>query len=82
VAYELDDLPAAQAFVAAGIAVGAMHRLTLATVPRRVTVLPLAERPAGSRTIEALAPAAASTPAVDDLLDRLEGAAGGYALKR
>jgi DNA-binding transcriptional LysR family regulator len=78
VAYELDDLPAGQAFVAAGIAVAAMHGLTLATVPPGATARPLAERPAGSRTIEALAPAAARTPVVDDLLERLTGAARAY----
>jgi DNA-binding transcriptional LysR family regulator len=80
VAYELDDLPAAQAFVAAGIAVVPMHGLTLATVPRGATVRPLAERPAGSRTIEALAPPAARTPMVEDLLGRLTDAARAYAL--
>jgi DNA-binding transcriptional LysR family regulator len=82
VAYELDDLPAAQAFVAAGIAVGMMHGLTLASVPRGVTVLPLAERPAGSRTIEALAPAAARTPVVDALFERLAEAARADTVRR
>jgi DNA-binding transcriptional LysR family regulator len=82
VAYELDDFPAAQAFVAAGIAVVPMHGLILATLPSGATARPLVERPAGSRTIEALAPVAARTPAVDDLLDRLADAAGGYASKR
>jgi DNA-binding transcriptional LysR family regulator len=81
-AYEIDDLPAAQAFVAAGIAVVPMHGLILATLPQGATARPLAERPAGSRTVEALAPAAARTPVVDDLLDRLIHAAGGYALRR
>jgi DNA-binding transcriptional LysR family regulator len=75
VAYELDDLPAVQAFVAAGIGVVPMHGLTLSTVPPGATTRPLAERPAGSRTIEALAPAAARTPVVEELLDRLVGAA-------
>jgi DNA-binding transcriptional LysR family regulator len=78
VAYELDDLPAVQAFVATGIAVVTMHGLTLATVPLGATVRPLAERPAGSRTIEALAPAAARTPIVEDLLERLTNAARAY----
>ena len=82
VAYELDDLPAAQAFAAAGIAVVPMHGLTLATVPAGATTRPLAERPAGSRTIEALAPAAARLPMVDDLLERLTHAAGAYAPTR
>jgi DNA-binding transcriptional LysR family regulator len=80
VAYELDDLPAVQAFVAAGIAVVPMHGLTLATVPPGAVTRPLAERPAGSRTIEALAPAAARTPVVDDLLERLTHAARAYGL--
>ena len=75
VAYELDDLPAAQAFVAAGIAVVAMHGLTLTTVPPGAIVRPLAERPAGSRTVEALAPASGRTPVVDELVTRLAAAA-------
>lgn len=75
VAYEIDDLPAAKAFVAAGIVVGAMHGLTLAPVPPGAVVRPLAERPAGSRSVEALAPAAARTPPVEALLDRLAHAA-------
>jgi DNA-binding transcriptional LysR family regulator len=82
VAYELDDLPAVQAFVAAGIGVVLMHGLTLTTIPPGATVRPLAERPAGSRTIEALVPAAAHTPAVDDLYQRLANAAGAYPLTR
>jgi DNA-binding transcriptional LysR family regulator len=80
-AYELDDLPAAQAFVAAGIAVGAMHGLTLAAVPPGVTALPLAERPAGSRAVEALVPATAPNPVIDVLLERLAVAARAYTLK-
>jgi DNA-binding transcriptional LysR family regulator len=82
VAYELDDLPAAQAFVAAGIALVPMHGLIVATVAPGATAVPLAERPAGSRTIEALAPAAAPTGVVDDLLERLAEAARAYTLRR
>jgi DNA-binding transcriptional LysR family regulator len=78
-AYELDDLPAVQAFVATGIGVALMHGLTLSTVPFGTTVRPLAERPAGSRTIEALAPVGAQTAVGDELLDRLTDAAGAYA---
>jgi DNA-binding transcriptional LysR family regulator len=81
VAYELDDLPAAQAFVAAGIAIAPMHGLILATLPPGATARPLASRTAGSRTIEALSPAAAHTPVVDELLARLADAAREYALK-
>ena len=77
-AYELDDLPAVQAFVAAGIAVAAMHGLTFATLPPGATVRPLTEQPAGSRTVEALAPASARTPIVGHLLDRLTDAARTY----
>jgi DNA-binding transcriptional LysR family regulator len=79
VAYELDDLPAVQAFVAAGMAIVPMHGLTLATLPAGAIARPLAERPAGGRTIEALAPAEARTPIVDDLLERLVQAARAYA---
>jgi hypothetical protein len=68
-----------QAFVAAGIAVVPMHGLTLATFPRGVVTRPFAERPAGSRTVEALALAADRTPVVDELLGRLTAAAGGAA---
>jgi DNA-binding transcriptional LysR family regulator len=79
VTYELDDLPAAQAFVAAGIAIVPMHGLTLATLPRGATARLLVERPAASRTVEALAPAAVRTAVADDLLDRLATAASAYA---
>ena len=77
VAYELDDLPAAQSFVAAGIAVVPMHGLILATLPPGTTAHPLADQSAGSRTIEALVPAVRTGP-VDDLLDRLAEAARAF----
>lgn len=70
VAYEIDDLPAAQAFAAVGIAIVPMHGLTLGTVPAGAVTRPLAERPAGSRRIEALVPAA-SDPRVEELLEHL-----------
>jgi DNA-binding transcriptional LysR family regulator len=73
VAYELDDLPAAQAFAAAGIAVVVMHGLVLATLPRGATARPLAERPSGSRTVDALGRPGDAVAA--DLLDRLAAAA-------
>ena len=75
VAYELDDLPAVQAFVAAGIAVVPMHGLTLTTLPRGATTRPLAGRAQGTRTIEALAPGGPRAAAVDALLDRLVASA-------
>jgi DNA-binding transcriptional LysR family regulator len=82
VAYDLDDLPAVQAFVAAGIAIAPVHGLILATLRPGATARPLAERPAGSRTVEALAPAAARTPVVDELLERLADAARAYTSRR
>jgi DNA-binding transcriptional LysR family regulator len=80
VAYELDDLPAAQAFAAAGMAVVPMHRLTLGTVPAGAIARPFTERPAGSRTVEAVAPAPHRTAVVEELLDRLRDAARLYEL--
>jgi DNA-binding transcriptional LysR family regulator len=82
VAHELDDLPAAQAFVAAGIALVPMHGLTLTTVPPGATVRPLAERPAGSRAVEALTPTATRTQLVDDLLGLLVDSARSYSASR
>jgi DNA-binding transcriptional LysR family regulator len=82
VAFELDDLLAAQAFVAAGIAVVAMHGLALTTVPAGVTVRPLAERPAGSRTVEALVPPSSRGSIADELLERLSGAARAHTRAR
>ena len=81
VAYELNDLPAAQAFVAAGIGLVPMHGLTLTTVPAGATIRLLAERPAGSRTVEALAPATAHTPLVDELLGLLVESAHAYSTR-
>ncbi|HWL34113.1 MAG TPA: LysR family transcriptional regulator [Gaiellaceae bacterium] len=80
--YELDDLPAVQAFVAAGIGIVPMHGLTLTTVPPGATIRPLAERPAGSRTIEVLAPTAPRTLVIDDLLERLLHAARAHSVTR
>ena len=80
-AYEIDDLPAAQVFVAAGIGLVPMHGLTLATVPAGAVARPLAERPAGSRVVEALMPARARTPAVDELGVRLSAAARAHTVE-
>jgi DNA-binding transcriptional LysR family regulator len=75
VGFELDDLPAVQAFVAAGVAVALMHGLTLTTVPPGATARPLADGDAAVRAVEALAPAAGRTPVAGELLDRLARAA-------
>jgi DNA-binding transcriptional LysR family regulator len=79
-AYELDDPPSAQAFVAAGIAVVPMHGLMLATLPPGATSRPLTDRDAGSRVVEALAPAGPHPAAVDDLLEKLTTAARAYSV--
>src|SRR5918996_1317742 len=71
VAYELNDLPAAQAFVAAGIGIVPMHGLPFPASPLGPPSRPPAELPPGSRTIEAFAPIPPPPPVVDDLLDRL-----------
>jgi DNA-binding transcriptional LysR family regulator len=76
VSYEMDDLLAAQAFAAAGIAVVLMHRLTVTPPLPGVVVRRLAESPAGSRTVEALVPRGAHSGAVDRLLHHLVTAAG------
>ena len=81
VAYELNDLPAAQGFVAAGIALVPMHGLTLTTVPAGASARPLAERPAGSRTVEALAPSGGRTAPVEELLGLLVESARSYSAK-
>jgi DNA-binding transcriptional LysR family regulator len=78
VIYELDDLPAVQAFVAAGMAIVPVHGLILSTTRPGAIARPLAERPAGSRTVEALA--ATRTPLLDELLDQLAHAARRHAL--
>jgi DNA-binding transcriptional LysR family regulator len=77
-AYELNDLPAVQAFVAAGVAVVPMHGLTLTTIPAGATARPLAERPAGSRTVEALAATATPTQLTDELFRLLAESARTY----
>jgi DNA-binding transcriptional LysR family regulator len=81
VAYELDDLPAVQAFVAAGIAIVLVHGLILSTMRPGASARPIAEQPAGSRTVEALAATTARSPMVNDMLDRLALAAHAYRLK-
>lgn len=71
VAYDLDDLPQRRPSRRRAIAVVVMHGLTLGTVPPGAVAVPLANRPAGSRTIEALAPEAGrSRPGADDLARR------------
>lgn len=75
IAYEIDDLPAAKAFVAAGVCVGLMHGLTLIDRPAGVAVVPLTERDAGARRIEVLARSGPDTPLAGELLAHLARAA-------
>jgi DNA-binding transcriptional LysR family regulator len=75
VVYEIDDLSAVKAFVAAGTAIMPMHGLTLAPVPPGAAVRRLAEGRAGSRTVEVLARRGERSPAVGHLLERLTQAA-------
>jgi hypothetical protein len=47
-------------------------------VPRGATVRPLADRPAASRTVEAVVPRSGRSAIADDLLERLGAAARAY----
>jgi len=78
IAYEVDDLVAAQAFAAAGIAVVLMHGLTVAAPFPGVVIRPLAETQASSRKVEAVLPLGPRSVGVDALLGHLTGAARRY----
>jgi DNA-binding transcriptional LysR family regulator len=71
IAYEVDDLVAAQSFAAAGIAAVLMHGLTLAAPVPGVAIRRLVETPAGSRTVEAVLPPGPRPAPVEDLLGHL-----------
>lgn len=71
VAYEVDDLGAAQAFAAAGIAVVLMHDLTIAASTPGIAVRPLADAAAGSRTVEAVVPSGPRPTPVAELVRHL-----------
>jgi DNA-binding transcriptional LysR family regulator len=75
IAYEVDDLVAAQAFAAAGIAVVLMHRLTVLTPLPGVAIRPLAGSAIGTRAVEAVVDEVAHGEAVDRLLAHLVAAA-------
>ena len=81
VAYELNDLPAVQAFVAAGIGIVPMHGLTLTTLPAGAIARPLGDGPTGSRAVEALVPTANRTPMADDLRGLLVDSALAYSAR-
>jgi DNA-binding transcriptional LysR family regulator len=71
IAYEVDDLVAAQAFAAAGIAVVLMHGLTIATSTQGIAIRPLADGAAGSRTVEAIVPSGPRPTPVAELMRHL-----------
>jgi DNA-binding transcriptional LysR family regulator len=70
VAYEVDDLQAAQAFAAAGLGAVLMHGLALRAGPEGVTVRPLATG-RGARRVEAIRVAGRRVPAARPLWDAL-----------
>jgi DNA-binding transcriptional LysR family regulator len=67
VAFETDDLQAAQAFVAAGLGIALMHDLTLPTRRHNVTVRPLAG-PRLTRPVSAVAVAGRRSPPAEAML--------------
>jgi DNA-binding transcriptional LysR family regulator len=73
VAYELDDLQAVQAFVAAGLGVALMHGLTLHSAPPTVAIRPLTPA-TGARRVEVVRVHARRVPAARALWDELERA--------
>ena len=72
VAYEIDDLRAAQAFAAAGLGVVLMHGLTLEPSPPGVTTRPL-DCPGGARRVEVVRVRGRRVPAARALWDALAG---------
>jgi DNA-binding transcriptional LysR family regulator len=73
VAYELDNLQAAQAFAAAGLGVALMHGLTLHSAPPTVAIRPLTPA-TGARRVEVVRVRARRVPAARALWDALERA--------
>jgi DNA-binding transcriptional LysR family regulator len=71
IAYEVDDLTAAQAFAAAGIALVLMHGLTIARSTPGIAVRPLADAAAGSRTVEAIVPSGRRSAPVAEIVRHL-----------
>jgi DNA-binding transcriptional LysR family regulator len=70
VAYEVDDLQAAQAFAAAGLGVALMHGLTLQASPPGVAVRPLTPA-SGARRVEVVRVRGRRVPAARALWDAL-----------
>jgi DNA-binding transcriptional LysR family regulator len=70
VAYEIDDLRAAQAFAAAGLGIVLMHGLTLAPSPRGVAIRPL-NAAGAARRVEVVRVRGRRVPAARALWDAL-----------
>jgi DNA-binding transcriptional LysR family regulator len=76
VAYELDDLRAAQAFAAAGLGVALMHGLTLGSAPPTVAIRPLTPA-VGARRVEVVRVRGRRVPAARALWEALERSGAG-----
>jgi DNA-binding transcriptional LysR family regulator len=74
-AYEADDLQAAQAFAAAGIAVVLMHRLTVTPPRAGLAVRPLSPAATGARRVALVRPAGRVAPAAAALIEQITAAA-------
>jgi DNA-binding transcriptional LysR family regulator len=70
IAFEIDDLPAAQAFVAAGLGAALMHGLTLGASPPGVAIRPL-ETSAGNRRVEVVRTRGRRVPAARALWEQV-----------
>jgi DNA-binding transcriptional LysR family regulator len=77
IAYEVDDLPAAQALARAGLAVVLMHGLTIPSTHPGITVRPLVSAEAGTRVIEIASLERRRWPPADAMTNILIGLAGG-----
>jgi DNA-binding transcriptional LysR family regulator len=70
IAYEIDDLNAAQAFAAAGLGAALMHGLTLGSAPPAVAIRPLTTA-SGARRVEVVRAAGRRVPAARALWQAL-----------
>jgi DNA-binding transcriptional LysR family regulator len=74
IAYEVDDLPAAQALVRAGLAVVLMHGLTIPAAHPGLDARPLDDAGQGTRVVEVATLEARSWPPADALADLIVAA--------
>ena len=71
VAYEVDDLPAAQAMARAGLAAVLMHRMTVPDPAPGLALRPIVDAAEGDRAIDVCTLAARRWPPADALADLL-----------